>query len=170
MSSHDPDTQFIFLARNFQSHCWVALCLPGSWLHSEFNEVAELSDQGRVSPIRRSQKDSALICVKWVNADVWGTPRKGLSNQFSGGQHLGHVPVLTFFSFSILLDFGTSIRELEIYFKSHIHATFDVTGIFCPSSLVGQFSKPLGKLATSSWISCYPRPGCTWCSAFELAG
>lgn len=64
MSSRDPGTPFVFSARNFQSHCWVALCLPGSWLHSEFNEVAELSDQGRVSPVRRSQKDSALVRVK----------------------------------------------------------------------------------------------------------
>lgn len=45
LSSHDPGTLFIFLARNFQSPSWGALCLPSSWLHLEFNEFAEWSGQ-----------------------------------------------------------------------------------------------------------------------------
>lgn len=53
---------------------------PGSWFHSEFNEGAELSGQGRVSPSGTPLEGFCCLVMFWVTAACRATPRKGLSS------------------------------------------------------------------------------------------
>lgn len=68
---------------------------PCSWFHSAFNEGAELSGLGRVSPSGTPLAGLgclSVLSVQWVNAGSPVTPRKGLSSSFSSGRRLGHIP------------------------------------------------------------------------------